>query len=157
MLRLFPCCFHFYAPCWSQQTRPPRHPEKGPAPAGSFMSTAAMTAMTSLPAASSPTAPWLRPSSASMATVMPSSSSSLCPVSRESHGLPAAPAWEQVGAGAFVPPMLRPPGSGVKDQAPTTVNVILRPRLLDISHVFRHSASRFLVSPQVGENHSTES
>lgn len=72
-------------PC-PQPTRPHQPLERAAALAGSSTCTV-MTTVTNLPAVSFPTAPWLRHSSVSMATVMLSSSSSLCLV-RMSTALP---------------------------------------------------------------------
>jgi len=79
-------------PC-PQPTRPHQPLERAAALAGSSTCTV-MTTVTNLPAVSSPTAPWLRHSSVSTATVMLSSSSSLCLV-RMSTALPCE---------SFVPP-----------------------------------------------------
>lgn len=69
--------------------QPIRHlPHLGRAPAlGASSTYTGMTAVTNQPAASSLTAPWLRPSSASMGTVMLSNSLSQCQV----RGYPCSP------------------------------------------------------------------
>lgn len=73
------------SPC-PQPTRPRQPLERAAALVGSSTCTVMITA-TNLPAVSFPTAPWLRHSSVSTATVMLSSSSSLCLV-RMSAALP---------------------------------------------------------------------
>ena len=83
-----------------QPTRRPPRRERGPAPAASSMCMVT-TAATGQPAASSPTAPWHRHSSASTATGMPSSSSSRCQVSSwypppHPEGCSTAPAGDRV-------------------------------------------------------------